>query len=409
MSKEHIGSLWDNFTMDRREFIKRSSATAVAAGMASHALSGAIFAEEATASAGMKYRTLGRTGFKVSEISFGAIQLHNTGVAPLYRSFELGVNYIDTASGYGRGNSERLLSDFLKEHRNEVYVATKWSGHFRYDDEKEPHITTTKEELIKTCEESLSRMNIDTVDVIQMHGMNRPEQVEYPAVLEAFEELKKAGKARFLGVSTHSNEATVINKAVELGYFDVVLTAYNFMSASDRQLPKAIANAKKADVGIVVMKALKPLKDFANHADHPDEIYKASLKWVLADKNVTNIIPTMRTVEEVEQDVSIAGVQLSYNDMRQLEEYAQLLDADCCRMCGTCSRACPRGVATDDIIRYASYHTGYGDRDRAIELYRALPSKQTVVNCNDCGDCNSACPYNLDVVGKLKRAHALLA
>ena len=122
---------------------------------------------------------------------------------------------------------------------------------------------------------------------------------------------------------------------------------------------------------------------------------------MLADKNVTNIIPTMRTIEEVEQDVSVVGVKLSYNDMKQLEEYAQLLDADCCRMCGTCSKACPRGVA--------AYYTGYGDRDRAMELYRDLPSRQTVVNCNDCGACNSACPYNLDVVGKLKRAHALLA
>ena len=400
-------SLWDNFNMDRRDFIKRTSVAAVAAGLASYTLSGNILAEEAATAPGMKYRTLGKTGLKVSEMSFGAIQIHNSGVAPLYRAFELGANYIDTASGYGRGNGERLLKDFLEEHRDEVYVATKWSGHVGYDAEKEPHITTTKEDLIKTCEESLSKMGIDTVDVIQLHGMSRPEQLEYPIVLEAFEELKEAGKARFLGVSTHSNEAAIVNKAVEMGYFDMVLTVYNFMAS--RELRRAIENAKKANVGIVVMKALKPLTGFAKYADNPEEIYKASLKWVLADENVTNIIPTMRTVEEAEQDVSVVGKTVSFNDMNRLEEYAQLLDRDYCRMCGTCSGACNQGVATDDIIRYASYYTDYGDKDRAVELYRDLDFKQTVANCTHCGLCNAAYPYNLDIMDKLEKAHALLA
>ena len=405
--KRFESSLWDNFTMDRREFIKKTSAAAVAAGVASHALSDAVFAKELSTSSGMKYRTLGKTGLKVSEMSFGAIQLHNTGLAPLYRAFELGANYIDTASGYGRGNSERTLSKFLKDHRNEVYVATKWSGHIRYDQEKEPNITTTKEDLIKTCEESLSRMEIDTVDVIQMHGMNRPEQVEAPVVLEAFEELKKAGKARFLGVTTHSNEAVVLDKTSEMGYFDMVLVVYNIMSP--KELTKAIANAKKADLGIVIMKALKPLTGLAKHAERDEEVYKASLKWVLANKNVTNIIPTMRSIEEVEQDMSVVGIKVSYNDMKRLEECAQMLDSDYCRMCGTCSGVCPQGVATTDIIRYASYYTDYGDKDRALGLYRDLDSKQTVANCTQCGMCDSACPYNLDVIGKLQSAHALLA
>jgi CO dehydrogenase/acetyl-CoA synthase alpha subunit len=66
-------------------------------------------------------------------------------------------------------------------------------------------------------------------------------------------------------------------------------------------------------------------------------------------------------------------------------------------------------VATDDIIRYASYYTDYGDKDRAVELYRDLDLKQTVANCTHCGLCNAACPYNLDVMDKLEKAHALLA
>jgi hypothetical protein len=113
--KDFESSLWANLTMNRREFIKTSSAAAVAAGIAPNALSNVVSAEKAPTSGGMKYRTLGKTGLKVSEMSFGAIQIHNTGHAPLYRAFELDVNYIDTASGYGRGKSEETLSEFLKE------------------------------------------------------------------------------------------------------------------------------------------------------------------------------------------------------------------------------------------------------------------------------------------------------
>ena len=401
-------TLWDSFSMNRRDFIKKTSAAAIAAGVVSHGISSNAFAqEEKTASNGMKYRTLGRTGLKVSEISFGAIQVQNTGLAPLQRAFEMGVNYIDTAYSYGGGNSERKLSEFLKDHRKEVYVATKWSGRVKYDSKKQPHITTTKEDLIKTCEESLSRMKIETIDVIQMHGMSRPEQVAYPVVLEAFEELKKAGKVRFLGVTTHSNEAAVINKAVEMGYFDVVLTVYNFMSP--KQLTQAIAKAHKANMGIVIMKALKPLKALAKQADNAGDVYKASLKWVLANKNVTNIIPTMRSIQEVEQDISAVGKQVSYREMNKLEEYAQALNGDYCRMCGICSEACPQGVATDDIIRYASYYKDYGDKDRAVALYQSLDTKQTVANCTSCGQCTAACPYSLDIIGKIQQAHAMLA
>jgi len=237
--------------------------------------------------------------------------------------------------------------------------------------------------------------------------MNRSEQLEAPVIQEAFEELKKAGKVRFLGVSTHSNEVTIIDTAVKLGYYDVVLTVYNFMSP--KELTKSIESANKANVGIVIMKSLMPLSELAKFATDKAEIYKASLKWVLANPNVTNIIPTMRTVEEVNQDVSIVGTKVSYNNMRNLGEYAQALDKEYCRLCGNCSGACPQGVATNDIIRYGVYYAGYGDRDRAIELYRELDTKQTVANCNGCGACSSACPYGLDVVGKITRVHALLA
>jgi len=402
--------------LSRREFIKTTSAGAIGIGITVGGWWDAVAQEfkedeslkkeEAFTAQDMKYRVLGRTGMNVAEISFGAIQLHNTGIAPLNRAFELGVNYIDTASGYGGGNSERLLSEFLKEHRKDVILATKWSGLLGYRKE-EPHITTTKEELIKSTEDSLSRMQTDVIDVIQIHGASTAEQVNAPVVLEAFEELKKAGKVRFLGVSTHTNQNDVVNAAVESGAYDVVLVAYNFMSPRNHK--EALDNAKKANVGVVIMKAVKALSPLAKTTTPKSVLFQGALKWVLEHDSVSNIIPTMANIQEVEEDIFVVGKKMSYGQRRALELYAQAIDRDYCRMCGTCTQNCPRGVEVTDILRYRTYYVADGDTAGATTLYRSLAVEQTVANCNKCGICNDACPYHLNVVEKLHQAHVMMA
>ncbi|HIE29808.1 TPA: hypothetical protein EYP66_21270 [Candidatus Poribacteria bacterium] len=418
MNSENISNLLEKQRehLSRREFIQKTSAGAIGASLAMCGWWDAVAQEfkedeslpkeESFTAKDMKYRILGRTELKVSEISFGAIQIHNTGLAPLNRAFELGVNYIDTASGYGRGNSERTLSEFLKEHRKDVIVATKWSGLLGYKKE-EPHITTTKEELIKSTEDSLSRMQTDVIDVIQIHGAKMAEQVNAPVVQEAFDELKKAGKVRFLGVTTHTNQHKVINAAVKSGAYDVVLVAYNFMSPKNHK--EALDNAKKANVGVVIMKAVKALRPLAKSTTPKSVLFQGALKWILEHDSVSNIIPTMASVQEVEEDIVAVSKKMSYGQRRALQFYAQAIDRDYCRMCGTCTENCPRGVEVTDILRYRTYYVADGDTAGATSLYRSLTKDQTVANCDKCGVCNDACPYHLDVVEKLYQAHAMMA
>ena len=418
LNSENISNLLKKHreNLSRREFIQKTSASAVGIGLAMGGWWDAVAQEfkedeslpeeEAFTAKDMKYRVLGRTGLKVSEISFGAIQLHNTGIAPLNRAFELGVNYIDTASSYGGGNSERTLSEFLKEHRKDVILATKWSGLLGYKKET-PHITTTKEELIKSTEDSLSRMQTDVIDVIQIHGANTAEQVNAPVVQEAFEELKKAGKVRFLGVSIHTNQHNVVNAAVESGAYDVVLVAYNFMSPKNHK--EALDNAKKANIGVVIMKAVKALRPLAKTTTPKSVLFQGALKWVLEHDSVSNIIPTMANIQEVEEDIVVVGKKMSYGERRALEFYAQAIDQDYCRMCGTCTDNCPRGIEVTDILRYRTYYVADGDTAGATSLYRDLATDQTVANCDKCGICNDACPYHLNVVEKLHQAHAMMA
>lgn len=395
--------------LSRREFLKMTSLGTLGAGVFLSAFEGLGLSDEKGQKVEMEHRTLGKTGLKVSVIGFGGSRLHTAGLAPLYKAFEMGVNYIDTAPSYGKGASEQTLSEFLKEHRDEVILATKW--HVGYN-AKQGRYTTTKQDLIKSFEGSMSRMKVDMIDIIQIHGAGHPEQVAYDDLFEAFDELKQAGKVRFNGFTTHSNQDKVIKAAIEAGKFDVALVAYNFMMEAHpkgKDLDKALKAAREAGLGIVNMKAIAPMKGLLKQALNPGAVAQACLRWVLSKDYTCNSVPSMNTIEEVEQDIAAVSKKLSYRESEALDRFAALIDKDYCRMCGTCTESCPEGVAVSEIMRYRMYYEWYGYRDYAASLYRELPISQTFAGCTKCGKCTQSCPYGLAVLDRLEAAHSMLA
>jgi predicted aldo/keto reductase-like oxidoreductase len=346
----------------------------------------------------MKYRTLGRTGLKVSEISFGAIAVQDTGIAPLAHAVGSGVNYIDTAECYGGGNSERTLAEFLKNRRKDVILATKWHTNGK----------ASKESLIQSFNGSLSRMGVEDVDIIQIHGADNVEQVGCPGVHEAFQELKKQGKVRFLGVTTHTNQETVIREAVRLGTYDMVLVAYNFLMPES--MGEAIAEAGNAGVGIVAMKVAAAAREpKAKELFKNENIVQASLKWALKNQNVHTIIVTMSNAKQAEEDIAVAGESLTANEENLLSRYAQAATGGYCRLCGKCDMACPRGVKASSIMRSHLYWQGYGNKNLANSLYNTLSASENGGVCDGCGICRQACPYGLAVAERVKEVHTRFA
>lgn len=198
----------------------------------------------------MQYRELGRTGWKVSTISFGAWAIGGTwgsvrdeeSLAALHRALDLGVNFFDTADVYGDGRSEQLLARLRKERKEPFHVATK-AGRGLH-----PHTASnySRENLTAFVERSLKNLEVDALDLLQLHCP--PTEVYYmPEVFEALDDLVKAGKLRHYGVSVEKVEEAL--KAIEYPGVTTVQIIFNMF----RQRPADLffGEAQRRNIGIL--------------------------------------------------------------------------------------------------------------------------------------------------------------
>lgn len=198
----------------------------------------------------MQYRELGRTGWKVSTISFGAWAIGGTwgtvddreSMAALHRALDLGVNFFDTADVYGDGRSERLLAQLRRERSEKFYVATKAGRRLN------PHVAGgyTRENLAAFVERSLKNLNAELIDLLQLHCP--PTEVYYmPEVFGMLDDLITAGKLRYYGVSVEKVEEAL--KAIEYPHVQSVQIVFNIF----RQRPADLffSEAQRRRVGIL--------------------------------------------------------------------------------------------------------------------------------------------------------------
>ena len=198
----------------------------------------------------MKYRELGRTGMKVSEVSFGAWAIggawgpvnDNESLAALHKAIELGVNFIDTADVYGDGLSERLVGKLCRESNEQIYVATKAGRRLN------PHITEgyNKKNLTAFVERSLKNLGVETIDLLQLHCP--PTEVFYkPEVFGVLDDFIQQGKIRYYGVSVEKVEEAL--KAIEYPNVQTVQIIFNMLRRRPSEL--FFEQAKKKKVGIL--------------------------------------------------------------------------------------------------------------------------------------------------------------
>jgi aryl-alcohol dehydrogenase-like predicted oxidoreductase len=198
----------------------------------------------------MNYRELGRTGWKISEISFGAWAIGGAwgsvedkdSLAALHAALDAGVNFFDTADVYGDGRSERLLAKLKKERKENFFIATKAGRRLR---EQTPE-GYSRENLTTFIERSLRNLETDTLDLLQLHCP--PTEVYYmPEVFEMMDDLTKAGKIRHYGVSVEKVEEAI--KAMEFPNIQSVQIIFNIF----RQRPANLFFdlARKHKVGIL--------------------------------------------------------------------------------------------------------------------------------------------------------------
>ncbi|MBN1224684.1 MAG: aldo/keto reductase [Candidatus Aminicenantes bacterium] len=370
--------------------------------------------EERVKKGSMHYRRLGRTGLDISEISLGGSPIPEWPI--LIQAIERGVNYIDTSHVYQNGNSERQIGRLFAEvGRDTVFVGTKF--HLRQN--------WNRESILQTVEGSLRRLQTETIDVLLIHGASKQEDLTDERVLSAYDQLKKEGKCRFTGISCHSNHHKVVGRAIECGHYDVIQLGYNVFDIAESEksieahedylgasgIRHLIALAKKNDVGIIAMKALKVggrRQNLGKYGSSGQSIFQIMLKWALENPNIASVVTEMLTFDQLEEDLAVTAQELSADQKTALYRYIAENSQDFCHMCGTCESKCPSGIKTTAILRYLAYYEGYEKHEHAKLAYRRLKPHERAPSCNDCGQCETVCPYGVSVRRRILHAHSLL-
>ncbi len=338
--------------------------------------------------ANVQYRTLGRTGLKVSVVGYGAMRTSDPNV--IHHALDKGINYIDTARGYMDGNNEIIVGNVLKTRRKETYIATKLHS-------------DSEAAMMKSVATSLKCLQPDVIDVIQLHGLTSREEVFNEEAVQALDKMRQKGMVRFVGFTTHKNQVECLEAGIKAKFYDVILVAYNFKS--EPAIGEAITEVAKAGIGVVGMKTQAggyAAKEFENWSPH-----QAALRWVLQSPSVATTIPSMVSFAQVDENLKVMGKSFGARDQEILDRYGELYDHVLCRMCGTCEKQCRFGVPIQDINRCVMYAEGYRDYDLALRTYRELRREAPINACPDCNACTVSCKYGLDIPARLARAREI--
>lgn len=342
------------------------------------------------------YRTLGKTGLKLPVISFGVMRSDNPNICKA--AYEKGIKLFDTANGYQNGNNEIMLGNLFKDYpRTSFLLATKVKP-IGADKDGRPTKQTTVEDFLEKFNTSLSRLKMSYVDILYVHNVNNPEMIEYKPIIHAVKKLKKEGKARFIGFSTHSNEAAVINAAASSDNWDVILTSYNFMQTYITELKSAIRKAAEAGIGIIAMKTMAGGGFFDKEKTKPINT-TAALKWALSNPDITTTIPGMTEFDQVDLNVKILSditlTEAEKNDLIMPAAETGLF----CTGCGKCIAACPLNLPVPDLMRAYMYAYGYSSPLMAYSLIKELGTSDDP--CHGCSSCMIECTKNFRVKEKI--------
>jgi hypothetical protein len=352
------------------------------------------------------FRTLGRTGWRISDVVVGSGRIRDQKGTDVVRlALDRGVSYVDTSPDYSATGSEEAVGKAIRGIRDQVFIATKWCtpwGHLGAG--------TPRAGYEAVIEGSLRRLRTDRVDLVHVHACDEVDRLLDPAMLEAFERLREAGKVRFLGFSTHTpNLVEVVEAAIDSGRFDVMMLAYHH--GIWPQLGALIRRARsEQDMGVVAMKTLKGAKHhgLAGFREEADAYSQAALRWVLSNPDVSAAVISFFEFQHVDEYLRASGGKLTAEDVAILERYDRLIAGSyCAPHCGACLSSCPEQLAIHDVLRQRMYFEDYGDEKEAMRLYARLEKNASV--CASCSaPCTGTCPIGIPIQERMIGAHEML-
>lgn len=350
-------------------------------------------------------RTLGKTGLTLPVVSMGVMNADVPGL--LRRGYELGIRHFDTAAGYQNGRNEEMVGQVIKEMgvRDKVVISTKQPSR-----NLSPNTAAAKKRFVEGVEASLRRLQMDYVDILYHHAVDSVEAAKAEGPLEALQSLKKDGKTRFIGLSTHKT-ADVLSEAIRLNLFDVGLVTLNYTMAHDAGILSTIENAAKSGMGVIAMKT-QAGGIIRSDAKLPKELPAASqtalLKWVLNHEFITTAIPGFSTYEHLEQDFSVAhNLAYTHEEERFLADKSFAPNAEFCQQCGECQKDCPKQVDIPRLMRSHMYAVQYRNVGMAREMLESATPGRGLEACGACESCFVTCRKTVQIGRKIAQLKAL--
>ena len=326
-------------------------------------------------------RTLGRTGLRVSAFGLGG-----GGARPdvFTRALNARVNFIHCSLSYG---TLPQVAEAIADRRDEVFVGLKYKADKQVD--------------WAYLDRSLEALGTDYVDVL-FFPLVTPEDARDRSYLEIFEQIKKQKKARFIGITTHSEVAPTMQAAVAAGFWDVLMPSYVPVEEARKALRPVLDQARKQNQGVVAMKTMVGIQHTATSQ------MQTALKQVLADSAVSTLVKGALNFEFLGALLQAASEPLTADESASLRQHLASRRGETCFLCGECP-PCPRGVNVFEVVRaFDYYYTQAGRPDVARMMYGQIPPAARGSACDDCGKCVPKCPYGVNIARHVQAADLVL-
>ena len=395
----------------RRGFIRTMGIGGIAATALN--ISGPAGAQAPTAgqTAAMPKRKLGKTGAEVSILCLGGMFDTINNQLLLRQAFNWGVTYWDTAEGYGYGLSEEGFGRFFTrypETRKNIFLVTKFRP-------------SPPDKLSEALDKGLKRLCTDYVDAFFTHGISDFNQIA--GLRDWAEQMKKAGKIKLFGFSTHTNMEDCLLAAAKSGWIDSVMFTYNFRLMNAPKMKEAVDACAQAGIGLTSFKTqaggqvkadseaeFKLLQKFLDKGFTDKQ---AKLKAVWENPNIASVCSQMPNLAYLSANVAAARdlKSLAKSDFDDLEAFAHETRSGYCAGCGRICQAAVGGkVPVNDVMRCLMYYREYNDRELARDVFARLPEEaRSQLSRLDYSQAEKACPQGLAIAKLMAEASQLLA
>ena len=399
---------------NRRDFFKKAAAIGLGAAVSGNAL---LRPRKASAQivlpqAPMPRRPFGRSGIKVSTLSLGGMFDILNNRLMLAKALDWGIDYWDTAEGYGGGRSEEGIGRWFARNpdtRKQVFLVSKLS--LRRGSDFTPRL-----------EACLKRLHTDYIDLLFVHGIKSAGDLD-PRLESWSRAMKEAGKLRLFGFSTHSNMEDCLEGAARLSWIDGIMFTYNYRLMHEPRMKAAVEACYRAGIGLTAMKTQGggPVK---SESDSELEMaarfmqkgfthHQAKLMAVWEDERIASICSQMPnlTIMATNAVAAVDQTRLSQSDRAVLAQYDRETCSDYCAGCGRlCSEVFGKKVPINDVMRGLMYLHSYQDFMLARSTFEKLPAQtRALLTRLDFNEAERSCPRNLPIGRMMQEATKLLA